>query len=134
MEGLVVIDQILNRIADVALRDQIKRQLEIQNETISNLESLQESQKRKIEQLQEDLEAEKKRKKCQELPQELRLFESDNVFWSIEEKNGVRVFKAYCPQCQDVMNRVADFWDCRSCGFEDIGARPKPSKIPDWAT
>lgn len=127
------IDQILNRIADVALRDQIKRQIEIQNETISNLESLLESQKRKIEQLQEDLKAEKKRKKFQEIPQELRLFESDNVFWSIEEKNGVKIFKAHCPQCQNVMNRVADFWDCNSCGFKDIGARPKPSKTPEWA-
>ena len=129
----MVIDQILNRIADVALRDQIKRQIEIQNETISNLESLQESQKRKIEQLQEDLEAEKKRKKFQENPQELRLFESDNIFWSIEEKNGVQNFTAHCPQCQNVMNRVIDFWDCNPCGFTDIGARPKPSQTPEWA-
>lgn len=55
-----LLEEIKDRITDMALRDKIIRQIEIQNETIGNLESLVQSQKALILQLQQELEALKK--------------------------------------------------------------------------
>jgi len=132
----VNLDQILDRIADVTLRNQIKRQIEIQNETIQNLESLVESQSRKIKQLGSEI-VDVKNEKQSKLDEHItkhHLFESDNIFWSISEKNGVSIYRAHCPQCQQPLKKTVDFWECKSCGFTDIGVTSKPSKIPEWAS
>jgi len=125
-------NDILGRIADVALRDIIKRQIEIQNETISNLENLIASQKEKIVELE-------KRPPLglgndgTSLDSTLRLFESDGVLWAVTTSHGIKSFRAHCPQCHGPLTQVIDFWNCNKCGFKNFGARSKPFIIPDWA-
>ena len=52
-----LLQEIKDRVTDAVLRDKIVRQIEIQNETINNFESLHRSQKVLILQLQEELRA-----------------------------------------------------------------------------
>lgn len=129
-------DSILSRIADVALRDKIRRQIEIQNETISNLESLLESQSKRIKQLESELQVlkEQNSKYFSPVSSETRLFESDNVYWSVDNSRGLKIFRPHCPQCQGLLTRIADFWECKTCGFQNIGTITKPTKIPEWAS
>lgn len=130
-------DSILSRIADVALRDKIRRQVEIQNETISNLESLSESQRKRIKQLETELQVLREQNSKNLSPvsseTETRFFESDSVYWSVDDSRGLKIFRAHCPQCQGLLTSIADFWECKACGFQDIGAIAKPTRIPDWA-
>jgi hypothetical protein len=132
---VVDLENILSRIADAALRDKIRRQIEIQNETISNLESLSEVQSKRIKQLETELQflKEQKSRNLPPISSETKLFESDGVYWSVDDSRGLKIFRAHCPQCQGPLNRIADFWECRACGFQDIGAIAKPTRIPDWA-
>ena len=55
-----ILQEIKDRITDITLRDKIIRQIEIQNETINNLESCVRSQKELILQLKEELNTLKK--------------------------------------------------------------------------
>lgn len=126
------INKLLERVADVVLRDQIRRQLEIQSETISNLESLVSSQRDKITMLESKVQ--ELRNKLSSTPQAeaepSKLFESDGFLWSMTVVSDERVFRPHCPQCKAPLNRVADFVECKQCSFEDILTRREPTQIP----
>lgn len=125
------IDKILERVADVALRDLIKRQIQIQNETIENLNDLVISQREKMALLEAQIQGLKQQRSSSPVGLERDLFESDGVLWNREIVNGQAIFRPHCPQCQSALNRVVDFLECNKCGFSELVSTKKPSKIPD---
>jgi hypothetical protein len=127
------IDNIVERVSDVLLRDKIRRQMEIQNQTISNLESLNSSLREKISSLTQEneaLKAELKTARSASIVSVPDLFESDGVLWSMKEKNGQQIFRPHCPQCEAPLDRTADFVKCTKCSYEEILTCRRPSKMP----